>query len=712
MAAVSANLMHHQRHSKVSHEEQSEEESNDGSVHSGSREKLEDISSPEYKPTSPERRVDNPYSSNTSEPGKYTGSPDQSDRRSPNRCTNTPELLKSTPPQLNSSFSMHNMLKMKSERDSVSPPATTCSNPGVFSTEKLLESTPNYVRRLSPHLEEPDRRELVFNSENVSNFERSPKRISQNSCGYRDADYDHRNSSPNEEDDKLRRGGKGSDDMEEGNSCCSEDTVLSVGNEAQMGSFDNENRTSSTANSQIISPRSSPAPSPASSVAGHNIQNLSSFKHIQSHLSAISQLSQNLHGGQHLLLRPNPIAPNPLLFLNQNRMLFNPHLPIQPVVQQQLESLHQNSHSLSNSPTSINPGMSRLSPNEVSPNPSLSSNQLSPNSPGCDGKLNLMQNLTSFGVLAPQLGSSLRYYKQSHYGNQGMLPMPPNSQSLNSGFNMIGKSSQEERIDGIRKNSNAKPGHHDKLNFNIGNPSLMNPGGVNERLFGSNNPNITHNLNVDDERQHIILNHNGLKFSIDNILKADFGRRITDPLHKRSKSGSSKHKFAAAVLNPLASSGSLQTSKPVPLHHQNLKDNYGSGIKSGAFHQSKESNSSSYFQSKNPSSNLVQTTNLNNNSSTSSLRLSSERLNSEARVPIASELKSGSSLQNNLVTSSVSVAIPPNTEKPRPGADPIDLSKSESEGSSKGDGPMVWPAWVYCTRYSDRPSSGMFSPFS
>lgn len=29
--------------------------------------------------------------------------------------------------------------------------------------------------------------------------------------------------------------------------------------------------------------------------------------------------------------------------------------------------------------------------------------------------------------------------------------------------------------------------------------------------------------------------------------------------------------------------------------------------------------------------------------------------------------------------------------------------------------PMLWPAWVYCTRYSDRPSSGwweMFSPFN
>lgn len=48
---------------------------------------------------------------------------------------------------------------------------------------------------------------------------------------------------------------------------------------------------------------------------------------------------------------------------------------------------------------------------------------------------------------------------------------------------------------------------------------------------------------------------------------------------------------------------------------------------------------------------------------------------------------------------------------------PVDLSKdcidskqSKTEkGSSKSDGNMMWPAWVYCTRYSDRPSSGKYT---
>lgn len=36
-----------------------------------------------------------------------------------------------------------------------------------------------------------------------------------------------------------------------------------------------------------------------------------------------------------------------------------------------------------------------------------------------------------------------------------------------------------------------------------------------------------------------------------------------------------------------------------------------------------------------------------------------------------------------------------------------DSSQSNSNGHSGQ--PMLWPAWVYCTRYSDRPSSGTFS---
>lgn len=48
-------------------------------------------------------------------------------------------------------------------------------------------------------------------------------------------------------------------------------------------------------------------------------------------------------------------------------------------------------------------------------------------------------------------------------------------------------------------------------------------------------------------------------------------------------------------------------------------------------------------------------------------------------------------------------AIPPPTRES--GMDSSDDAKSETS-STKDDGTQLWPAWVYCTRYSDRPSSG------
>lgn len=37
---------------------------------------------------------------------------------------------------------------------------------------------------------------------------------------------------------------------------------------------------------------------------------------------------------------------------------------------------------------------------------------------------------------------------------------------------------------------------------------------------------------------------------------------------------------------------------------------------------------------------------------------------------------------------------------------------SPQASSSPASKPMLWPAWVYCTRYSDRPSSGWWGLFS
>ncbi|XP_060532144.1 homeobox protein invected-like [Cylas formicarius] len=113
-------------------------------------------------------------------------------------------------------------------------------------------------------------------------------------------------------------------------------------------------------------------------------------------------------------------------------------------------------------------------------------------------------------------------------------------------------------------------------------------------------------------------NNGTLKFSIDNILKADFGRsRITDPI-------------------------TIRKTKPPPRKHST--DSSNSGV----------------------------------------------------------DLELGRSL-DGVKNGPASVG-------------PVDLSKGEGVSSDKkassddqggaGKQPMLWPAWVYCTRYSDRPSSG------
>ncbi|XP_015610491.1 segmentation polarity homeobox protein engrailed isoform X2 [Cephus cinctus] len=141
-------------------------------------------------------------------------------------------------------------------------------------------------------------------------------------------------------------------------------------------------------------------------------------------------------------------------------------------------------------------------------------------------------------------------------------------------------------------------------------PSPASPREENGVRSGApNNPNNNNNNNNN-------LQHQGnLKFSIDNILKADFGRRITDPI-------------------------SLKKSRPkkvVPRPIDLTKDFL-------------ESSSEGSERGSEPST-----------------------TNTSPGVPTAT---TGT----------------PGTVPAAPGAEP---------GKQ-----MLWPAWVYCTRYSDRPSSG------
>jgi hypothetical protein len=144
---------------------------------------------------------------------------------------------------------------------------------------------------------------------------------------------------------------------------------------------------------------------------------------------------------------------------------------------------------------------------------------------------------------------------------------------------------------------------------------VSNNGNINSSSSCSNNINNNHNNGTQHQAS--------LKFSIDNILKADFGRRITDPISfKKSR----PKKFM---------------TRPVDLSKDFLE------------------------------------------SSSEGSERGSEK-GSERGSEISIRNTSPSLLSCSPVSSAMSTA-----------GTPTDSSKL-----------MQWPAWVYCTRYSDRPSSG------
>lgn len=135
-----------------------------------------------------------------------------------------------------------------------------------------------------------------------------------------------------------------------------------------------------------------------------------------------------------------------------------------------------------------------------------------------------------------------------------------------------------------------------------------------------------------------------LKFSIDNILKADFGRRITEPLMKRSGGGAKGNASSKKHLKQLKNKQSRHSPEPAML----LSPQSSVGDRSDI-----------------------------------------------GGAPM--DLTAAEMLERE---SNKSVSPPPSGNT---------ATGSSGSSSSDGKGPIVWPAWVYCTRYSDRPSSGKSS---
>ncbi|XP_011139006.2 muscle segmentation homeobox isoform X2 [Harpegnathos saltator] len=132
-----------------------------------------------------------------------------------------------------------------------------------------------------------------------------------------------------------------------------------------------------------------------------------------------------------------------------------------------------------------------------------------------------------------------------------------------------------------------------------------------------------HNNNNNNNNNNNLQHQAGLKFSIDNILKADFGRRITDPISLKK----SRPKKVA--------------SRPIDLTKDFLESSSDTSERNG-----------------------TETTTTTTTTTTAT---------------------------TNASPTGVSAGNPPPNPTGSTGTDP---------------GKMLWPAWVYCTRYSDRPSSG------
>lgn len=200
--------------------------------------------------------------------------------------------------------------------------------------------------------------------------------------------------------------------------------------------------------------------------------------------------------------------------------------------------------------------------------------------------------------------------------------------------------------------------------------SLKSPvGSMNSRESSQSPPNHYNQMLLN---QNMLLNDSNLKFSIDNILKPSFGRRITDPLLKRSKTGKKTVAQKAA-----AQQRNLQKLQAATERHGTPIDLTASMIAGPAASTTPFSDTS------------TQPSDITNVDSASvSTHHTSEASASSDQILSPAIITANTSDLDKVSSSSTS------------------STTTTSSSASSSSSPMVWPAWVYCTRYSDRPSSG------
>ncbi|XP_017474236.1 PREDICTED: mucin-19-like [Rhagoletis zephyria] len=208
------------------------------------------------------------------------------------------------------------------------------------------------------------------------------------------------------------------------------------------------------------------------------------------------------------------------------------------------------------------------------------------------------------------------------------------------------------------------------------------------------------------------LNEPALKFSIDNILKADFGRRLAEGaacmaacnsssratktygggnstsalLRARKAAAASSVNAAAAASSASAGANATNSAIAIDLTHLSAS--------------STATTTTSSTATLNFSHTLA---NICTNSSDSNSTAVSSSYGGAASEHAKSPGAAGAA--NGDFSAAAAKCAATSTEESNGGGSSSSAVKSSGTGAS-GSGPIVWPAWVYCTRYSDRPSSG------
>lgn len=209
------------------------------------------------------------------------------------------------------------------------------------------------------------------------------------------------------------------------------------------------------------------------------------------------------------------------------------------------------------------------------------------------------------------------------------------------------------------------------------------------------------------------LHERALKFSIDNILKADFGRGQSPPLTKKAHHfhRTQQQRPSKSASSSASSTTSNNTTLCDTLDQTAQQTAAGFSAATSSLTLGHSGNSSSIPASAQTFSSSLASICTNSNDSNSTA-VSSNYSSANGTGDLIKSSPSQTPTLSPGLTESGSIGkfgSAAGKSSADEGGISTTTSTSSGTGTSGGNGgPIVWPAWVYCTRYSDRPSSGEF----